>query len=171
MTVRGCDGCTLCCKLVPVRALEKPAFHWCPHCAPGVGCKIYADRPRACSAFECMFLRDPDLSEEWRPSKSKLVLTIEPFGGGLEVYVDPGRPNAWRDEPFISKLRSVALAMASSGAFITIYVGNRATVLVGDREIYVGVLGEDEVVICNGIDAFKLKQDDPRIANKPDDRI
>ena len=105
-------------------------------------------------------------SEDWRPSKSKLVAMIEPFGGGLEVYVDPGRPNAWRDKPFISKLRSVALAMEGGGAFIAIYVGNRATVLLGEREITVGVLAEDEVVVCDGIDVFKLKRDDPRISNK-----
>ena len=163
---RACEGCTLCCKLLPVRALEKPAFKWCTHCSPSVGCNIYADRPGQCAAFKCVFLLDLDLPEEWRPSKSKLVLAVEPSGGGLEVYVEPGRPHAWREEPYVSGLRQVALRMER--AFVTIYVGNRATVLVGDREIYVGVIGDDEVVACDGVDAFKLKRDDPRIANKTD---
>jgi hypothetical protein len=141
-------------------------FQWCTHCTPGVGCNIYADRPGQCTAFKSMFLLDPELSEEWRPSKSKLVLAVEPYGGGLEVYVDPGRPNAWREEPYISRLRQAALRMEN--AFVTIYVGNRATVLAGNREIYVGVLDEDEVVAFDGVEAFKLGRNDPRIANKPD---
>ena len=95
---RGCNGCTLCCKLLEVRDLGKPATEWCQHCDIGVGCKIYETRPRLCAVFHCGFLTLPDLSEEWRPSKSKIVLARETEPDRLAAYVDPGRPNATRSE-------------------------------------------------------------------------
>src|SRR5262249_50752592 len=40
-TVRGCDGCTLCCKVMEVKEIAKPGGKWCAHCKTGTGCGIY----------------------------------------------------------------------------------------------------------------------------------
>jgi hypothetical protein len=42
---RACGDCTLCCKVMAIEALAKPAGSWCRHCKPGQGCAIYAERP------------------------------------------------------------------------------------------------------------------------------
>jgi hypothetical protein len=34
---RECGKCSLCCKLAPIRELNKPIDAWCPHCRPGHG--------------------------------------------------------------------------------------------------------------------------------------
>src|SRR6516165_8015076 len=93
---RSCDGCTLCCKLMEVGEITKPEGQWCKHCNIGVGCLIYANRPHQCAGFHRGFLTMPDLSEEWRPSKSKIVLTAEPEHSRIAAYVDESRPDAWR---------------------------------------------------------------------------
>ncbi len=33
--VRGCDRCTLCCKLLEISALSKKRGEWCTTCAIG----------------------------------------------------------------------------------------------------------------------------------------
>src|SRR5499433_549733 len=44
--VRGGSGMALCCRILHVRELDKPAHQWCEHCRPGRGgCSIYDRRP------------------------------------------------------------------------------------------------------------------------------
>ena len=58
MTARACGDCTLCCKVMAIEELAKPAGQWCRHCKPGRGCLIYDSRPAECSAFDCLWLID-----------------------------------------------------------------------------------------------------------------
>jgi hypothetical protein len=32
---RSCGSCSLCCKVMPVQELSKPAGQWCVHAVPG----------------------------------------------------------------------------------------------------------------------------------------
>src|SRR6185369_2336870 len=105
---RTCGDCALCCKVMAIEQLAKPAGAWCRHCKPGRGCQIYADRPDECRSFNCFWLVNDRLDEHWRPSKSKLVLTTSE--DGIEVRCDPGFPDAWRKEPFRSEIREWALS-------------------------------------------------------------
>jgi hypothetical protein len=105
---RGYDGCTLCCKLLGIAELGKPKGVWCGHCDIGVGCRIYAMRPPSCGEFHCGFLTLGTLKEAWRPSKCKIVVAAEAGGRRLAAYVDPGRPDAWKAEPYYSQLKEWA---------------------------------------------------------------
>jgi hypothetical protein len=42
---RQCGDCTMCCKVLPIEELSKPAHQWCQHAKPGSGCAIYQSRP------------------------------------------------------------------------------------------------------------------------------
>ena len=53
---KTCGSCTLCCKVVGVAELKKPADVWCGHCNKAKGCKIYDTRPQECRTFYCLFL-------------------------------------------------------------------------------------------------------------------
>src|SRR5215213_5527327 len=75
--VRGCDGCTLCCKIFTVTELAKPGNEWCPHCIRGTGCGIYDRRPTDCITFMCGYLIMPHLGPEWKPAVSHLVISSE----------------------------------------------------------------------------------------------
>lgn len=159
----------MCCKLLDVVALAKPAGRWCPHCAPGVGCGVYEDRPGECRSFRCGFLIDPALGEHWRPSRSHLMLVAEAGRNGLAVHVDPARPDAWRREPYFGWLKTRARDAARVRGQVVAYVGRRAIVILPDREMDLGPIGDDEVIATRErmtpdgprLEAFKLRRTDP----------
>jgi hypothetical protein len=71
-TARTCGSCTLCCKLLPTKEIEKPANVRCPHQRVGKGCSIYANRPMSCRLWSCQWLLGEELGE--RPDRSRLVV-------------------------------------------------------------------------------------------------
>ena len=164
--VRSCGECTMCCKLLDVVALAKPAGSWCAHCAPGRGCGIYEGRPGECRSFRCGWLVDEKLGEEWRPSRSRIMLVSEAGSNRIAAHVDPARPDAWRRAPFHGVLRGWARAAARVRGQIVVYVGRRATVVLPDRDVDLGVLEDDEVIATREfsgptgvkLEAFKLRR-------------
>jgi len=142
---RDCGGCTMCCKLLQIAEIDKPRFEWCPHCDIGVGYQIYAQRPGACHTFHCSYLVSPDLGPEWKPSRSRIVLTYEEGPGRIGIHVDPDRPaDAWRREPYYSRIRGWAEAAVRSDGQVIVY---------GQRSSAVGV--EHDVIV--------VPPDDPRL--------
>ena len=114
--IRGCDGCTLCCKVMAVRALDKPQGKWCPHCKTGFGCGIYEDRPDECRVFACGYLVMPHLAPIWRPAVSHLIISSEISQDRMSIHVDPARPDAWRKEPYYSTIRQWSVRALASAA-------------------------------------------------------
>ena len=174
-TGRRCGACTLCCKLLRVPQIAKPALTLCGHCTIGQGCGIYETRPNACRLFNCYFLENRRLKEEWRPSKSHIVLVVSPDGQRIGAQVDPERPGAWRRKPFYSQLKAWAReAVARPGGLgqVLVSVGKQTFVILPDRDVDVGLVEADDVVITEGLpglngmtfNAFKMKRNDPRAA-------
>ena len=131
-TVRDCDGCTLCCKVMGIKELEKPSGVWCEHCEMGVGCRIYASRPAECASFTCGYLAIAALGEEWKPSRSKIVLSLNADGKRVVAHTDPARPDAWKQEPYYSVLKSWARAGRANGRDIFIAAGPNTFQLMPD---------------------------------------
>jgi hypothetical protein len=110
MTSRKCGGCTLCCKLLPVPELDKPANTRCRH-QSHKGCGVYraVGFPAACAVWNCRWLVGEGTGA--RPDRAGYVVDIMPdmivitsseTGERhelvvMQVWVDPVRPNAWRD--------------------------------------------------------------------------
>jgi hypothetical protein len=102
---RQCGNCTLCCKLVPVRSIEKPRDTWCSHCDPSRGCKIYDDRPLDCKLWSCLWLIDGDAAERLQPKRYHCVFDVMIDFIGVngvdnpvaQLWVDPAYPLAYRD--------------------------------------------------------------------------
>jgi hypothetical protein len=170
--MRRCDGCTMCCKLMLIHELEKPEGVWCKYCDIGIGCQIYEQRPAECRSFRCGFLQLGTLSEDWRPSKCKIVLAPALDGKRLGVYVDPARPDIWKSEPFYSQLKQWALETISANRQVIVYVARRAIVILPNKDVDLGEVGPDEHIITTGhrglsgieYDAIKMKPDDPRLS-------
>ena len=110
---RACGTCTLCCKLVPVRELNKGAGERCKH-QRATGCRIYADRPPSCRFWSCMWLVNDingDTVDLRRPDRSHYAIDMLPdfvvmrddnTGAEikvpvLQIWCDPAFPNAHRD--------------------------------------------------------------------------
>jgi hypothetical protein len=142
---RECGDCTLCCKVMAIEELAKPVSSWCPHCKPGCGCRIYANRPAECRTFSCLWLVNDRLDERWKPNKSKLVLTTSE--DGIEVRCDPGFPDAWRREPFRNEIREWAVSGETHDVTVVVIVGERMTLVTPDREFDLGVVRPDERIV------------------------
>jgi hypothetical protein len=138
---KACGDCTLCCKVMAIEELTKPASCWCSHCEPGRGCRIYDSRPTECRSFGCLWLTDDRLDERWRPSKSKLVLTTSQ--DGIEIRCDPGFPNAWRKEPFCSEIRRWAVSGEALDVTVVVIVGEKMILVTPGREFDLGVVRPD----------------------------
>ena len=109
---RSCSGCTLCCKLLPVRELGKGAGKHCQHARSGKGCAVYhkTGMPRSCTIWSCRWLAGDDTADQRRPDRSHVVIDIMPDFIELvdnetgtrtnvevvQLWVDPDYPTAWQ---------------------------------------------------------------------------
>lgn len=114
--IRGCGGCTLCCKLLPVKALAKGAGVKCAHQKAGKGCRVYHQPekgfPLECGYWNCGWLVGD--APEGRPDRLRYVIDILPDtiaahdeekGEALlipvvQVWCDPDAPMAWNNDEF-----------------------------------------------------------------------
>jgi hypothetical protein len=127
--------------------IDKPGGKWCTHCDRSRGCNIYEKRPQTCRDFVCAFLVDPTLDERWRPSTARFVLVVKEPGRRATVCVDPQRPDAWRREPYLSTLRAWSKTAVERRGLIDIFVGGRSTAILPDKEVDLGIVAKDEVIM------------------------
>ena len=110
----GCGACALCCRLLAVPDLHKPARVLCEHTGPHGGCSRQAEKGtapelQACAQFSCVWLSSQASPGRWprhlRPDICHVV-----FGPKREeenflyVQVDPEHAGAWRDPAVLEVL-------------------------------------------------------------------
>lgn len=85
--VRPCGGCQVCCQVLEVAALKKPAWSTCTH-QDRFGCSIHPTRPFICRGFACNWaMGDPRLPERMRPDHAGLLIWVGEGPMGLTVFV------------------------------------------------------------------------------------
>lgn len=101
---RKCGHCTFCCTVVPVEEpLKKPGGVKCQF-LNHKGCTIYAQRPRVCWAWSCVWLHQPEARGLIRPDISGYCVDPMPQEVlydhkprlTIQVWVDPVRRDAHR---------------------------------------------------------------------------
>ncbi|WP_406853709.1 hypothetical protein ABEG18_14200 [Alsobacter sp. KACC 23698] len=140
--MKSCGSCTLCCKVLRVAELDKPAGAWCGHCRKGVGCGVYETRPGECRTFGCLWLADPQFPAELKPERSKVVFALEFGGGRVSAYVDPDYPVAWRRPDILAMLKRMAAVQAGRRGQVIVFVKDRAVAILPDREVDLGVIDQ-----------------------------
>ena len=135
---KACGPCTLCCKVMGVAALEKPAGVMCVHCSAGKGCGIYAARPAGCRSFECVWLMDPEMPHRFRPDQTRVVLDQTSDGARLIARCDPANPTAWRRNPMYRALKDYAAREWGKGKLVTAIAGRRTWVITPHEDIDLG---------------------------------
>jgi len=119
-----CGTCTMCCKVLGVHEIDSPAGQWCPHCAVGVGCSVYASRPHSCRTYSCIWRQwraeGQPVSDSLRPDRCRVV--VDAALNGVDHYVrpDPQRPLAWRTQEIKNLIQGVA---AQTGGEVWLVVG------------------------------------------------
>jgi hypothetical protein len=122
---RECGDCTICCKLVPVKEIEKPANTKCQYQRQIKGCLVYHDHrmPLSCRVWNCRWLVNNDTNDLARPDRSHYVIDIMPdfviaVENGrqipiqtVQIWVDPKHPDAHQDP----RLRQYLLRRGEEG--------------------------------------------------------
>lgn len=85
------------------------------------------------------------LEENWKPTKSKLVLTTSE--DGIEIRCDPGFPDAWRKEPYHCDIREWAVSGERNDVTIVVVVGQRMILVTPDQDFDLGIVGPDERIV------------------------
>jgi hypothetical protein len=111
-TARHCGDCQLCCRLLPMPEISKPANTRCQYQKFKTGCAIYTRRPRGCMYWSCRWLLGNDTADVPRPDRAHYVIDPTPDfirmvhkeTGELQanvevvqVWIDPAYPDAHRD--------------------------------------------------------------------------
>jgi hypothetical protein len=135
---RSCGGCTLCCRLLPVKEIGKPANTRCVHVRTGRGCRVHDKDgfPSSCRIWSCEWLGNPEVKTR-RPDRAGYVIDMMPDSiwigedrvTGIEkvclvVWVDPYRPDAWKDEPLLAYVEYLNVPMMLR------YGSDRAMILI-----------------------------------------
>ena len=144
---KACGSCAMCCKVFAIPEVEKGVNQWCRHVVQGRGCGIHPTRPEVCRQFFCHWLRNPNLGPEWRPDRAKFLIYTEMRGRRMVVAPDAGAPAAWRKEPFYGQFKRWAVIGAASHHQILVFHGKRATAVLPDRDVDLGVVEVGDDVI------------------------
>jgi len=133
-----------------VDSLAKPALVTCVHCtADGTaesGCRIYARRPQDCRDYLCGYLRIADVPDHWEPRRSGMVIQISDDPAKIIVHADPDRPELWRIDPYYSDLKAWAALALEHEARVYVVVRAATTIILPDRHVDLGVLGEGDSI-------------------------
>jgi hypothetical protein len=146
--------------VLEIAELDKAAHTWCSHCRPGRGgCSIYTDRPPVCRNFTCAWLLEANCPEHWFPQRARMVVyqTAEHGERTITINVDRRYPNRWREEPYYSEIRQLALRglKCDDNRFTTrVIVGARRWLILPHREIELSV-GDCGVFVRVGPDKFE----------------
>jgi hypothetical protein len=129
----------MCCKLLPIEELEKPAGLWCRHAITGKGCGIYENRPPVCRSFNCQWMLDSTLGPEWKPDKAKFVMFPDSKSKDVfNIMVDPAFPDAWTKPPFFAAIKNWVAGEAALGRFVLVHTGPRVIAVLPDRIVELG---------------------------------
>jgi hypothetical protein len=127
----------MCCKILRINVLEKPAGVWCHHFSKGLGCSIHAGAPGECHRFQCYWSISETLGEEWRPDRCKLVIWSN-VEGRIIVDVDPAHPAAWRQEPYFNQLKAWSNRDRPAPLEVLVRIKERMLVIFPEGEIDLG---------------------------------
>ena len=141
---RSCQGCTMCCKLMEIDALEKPRGAWCPHCDQKMGCTIYETRPEPCRIFYCGYMKIPHLDERWKPAKAKFLVNFESTKNRIVIHCDPARAGAWRTEPYYSTIKQWAKNAVRENGLVIVWTGSNAVAVLPDKDKDLGTVRDDD---------------------------
>jgi hypothetical protein len=115
-----CDGCTLCCKLLPVPWMDSLAGEYCRECDEGVGCKIYDHAPKDCLSFRCSYNQMEKCHIDLRPDNCGVV--FERIGDDIFIGTT---------DPILKKLKDVV------GGQIRIFAKQGFSVILFNKKIQV----------------------------------
>ena len=135
---KSCGSCNLCCKVVEVESLAKPAGTWCVHTGPGKVCGIHGSHPWDCRKFACGWLQRPEIPDNWKPDACHFILRSQMDGQRLAIDVDSDFPDAWRAEPFHGRIKQLSQAIWHDAGYVVVYVAAQVIAIFPEEDLDLG---------------------------------
>ena len=120
----------MCCIVLEIEELKKPAGPACPNCVAGGGCAVYTTRPQVCRDFECEWLTDRALPRPFRPDRIGTILMEAHDADEYRAVCAPGKPLAWRQPRVFAHL----VAGAKTGRMVGAKAGLSSWRIVASGE-------------------------------------
>jgi hypothetical protein len=95
----------------------------------------------------CGWLTNPRFGPEWKPDRSKIVITVGRDGNGLDFQCDPGFPEAWRKEPYYGQIKSFAAIAARHDGLISVNSGRNLIIVTAEGEFAVDDVGDQDEIV------------------------
>jgi len=138
MEKRACNGCSMCCYLPIIEAVEKPENTWCKHCSQH-SCKIYDARPQQCRDYFCGWMKVPSLPDHWYPKHCKMVVTVneDSDGPNITILVHQDYPNKWRQFPYYNDLKRWSLFATNwrPRGYVHVFCSGKHWWILPDRDV------------------------------------
>lgn len=115
-----CGDCTLCCELMEIKELNKPAYQMCELCDNG--CIVHPNHPRECQSFDCAWLQTKS-HVELRPDKCGVI--FEKLGD--HIFHGTIKPNTELSDTVRGQIHS--------------FINQGLTVFIKDGDTYMKFLG------------------------------
>ena len=91
---RSCGTCSLCCTVLRVDELSKPAGQNCGYQKGERGCGIHVSRPPVCRGYHCLWLQG-GLEDDERPDRTGGIVDLEPVGAAVQLAIREVIPGAY----------------------------------------------------------------------------
>jgi hypothetical protein len=129
----SCGACNVCCKLLQVPDIEKPARMLCWWTSVHGGCQRQAEKDTdpnllACKQFQCLWLASQfredagdKLPRSMRPDQTHVMFGPQDREDSTLIYVhvDPEYPDAWQD----SRIQDYLNSILSRGGKVEMIIG------------------------------------------------
>jgi hypothetical protein len=89
------------------------------------------------------------LGRSGKPDVAKFAIFVRNGGTRITAHVDRGFPGAWKRAPYYHTLKSWAVKGAAQRPklhLIDVMVGERVTVILPDRDVDIGIVGENDTI-------------------------
>jgi hypothetical protein len=94
----------------------------------------------------------PELDQAWHPLVSKMMVDLEEGGNRISIHVHPDFPLRWREEPYYSQIKKWSVFAADHQAQVVIYVKDRVTVVLPNKEIDLGEVEPEDHIMVGELD-------------------
>lgn len=150
MTERSCGSCFSCCVWLGIAELRKHTGQTCKHLTgtqgPEQRCSIYAQRPKACAEYQCLWRSHPDFgNDDDRPDRSGLLVTAYqakgtgPFAATI-IVTDPSKAGSLAEGSSALARFVETLLRAGCDEIIANNFHNKTALLFRDGQVYQGKL-------------------------------
>jgi len=146
---KTCGTCSLCCKLLDIHELEKPAGVWCQHARPGKGCAIHGHHPGVCQAFRCWWLDEPQAADNWKPEKCGFLIR-EAEKHLMIIDVEASRADSWKREPYYGQIKRWSKSAQTGEGLVTVRCNGRVTVVFPEADLDIGAAPTTEDALTVG---------------------